>query len=146
MMLVGIWANSGLMLLPSTFAWCHFTHRAKMVALQRPRGVKLCFIDNWKSWAVYCRQIRNRQGRRDIKNDVWVCTRLLTIWSDAEDTLSLFAARTDHPFFPPVASEGRDAKWMSVVENLRSIDTAPGWSEQERERIRGRNAIDFFDL
>lgn len=73
-------------------------------------------------------------------------TRLLTIWEDAEHTLSLFATRTDHPFFPPIASEGWDAKWMSVVENLKSIDAATGWSEQERERVRGTNAIEFFEL
>ena len=54
--------------------------------------------------------------------------------------------RTDHPFFPPVASDSPDARWMSVVENLRSIDAAPGWSEQEREGVRGRNAMELFGL
>jgi aminocarboxymuconate-semialdehyde decarboxylase len=64
----------------------------------------------------------------------------------ADLTSSLFVARTDHPFFPPLASEGPDAKWMSVVENLKSIDAASGWSEQDKEGVRGRNAIELFGL
>lgn len=54
--------------------------------------------------------------------------------------------RTDHPFFPPVESENADAKWMSVVENLKSIDTAPGWSVAQKEGVRGGNAIKLFGI
>ncbi|KAF8320848.1 amidohydrolase 2 [Clavulina sp. PMI_390] len=53
---------------------------------------------------------------------------------------------TDHPFFPPVGEEGPDAKWMSVVENLKSIDAVSTWSEEEKHGVRGGNAMKLFEL
>ncbi|KZO96281.1 amidohydrolase 2 [Calocera viscosa TUFC12733] len=50
---------------------------------------------------------------------------------------------TDHPFFPPLKGE---AMWMSVTENLDAVKNAPGWSEVEKEGVRGGNAVDLFGL
>ncbi|TDL29213.1 amidohydrolase 2 [Rickenella mellea] len=50
---------------------------------------------------------------------------------------------TDHPFFPPLTATD---KWMSVVENLDAIDGVTGWGEVEKDRVRGGNAIELFNL
>jgi len=50
---------------------------------------------------------------------------------------------TDHPFFPPLNST---AKWKSVVENLEAIDAVQGWSEEDKDGVRGTNAISLFNL
>ena len=50
---------------------------------------------------------------------------------------------TDHPFFPPLSST---EKWRSVVENLEAIEAVQGWSQADRDGVRGGNAIALFDL
>ena len=50
---------------------------------------------------------------------------------------------TDHPFFPPLSETG---KWKSVVENLEAIDGVDGWSEEEKDAVRGVNALELFRL
>lgn len=50
---------------------------------------------------------------------------------------------TDHPFFPPLSST---EKWKSVVENLEAIQGVQGWSEEDKERVRGGNALELFNL
>ncbi|KZT57094.1 amidohydrolase 2 [Calocera cornea HHB12733] len=50
---------------------------------------------------------------------------------------------TDHPFFPPLKGE---EMWMSVTENLDAVENAPGWSEGEKEGVRGGNAVELFGL
>jgi|ERR1700722_7062912 len=50
---------------------------------------------------------------------------------------------TDHPFFPPLKAM---EKWTSVVENLNAIDGVQGWNEEEKDRVRGGNALTLFDL
>jgi len=50
---------------------------------------------------------------------------------------------TDHPFFPPL--KGTE-KWRSVVENLEAIDEVSGWSQEEKEGVRGGNALSLFNL
>ena len=50
---------------------------------------------------------------------------------------------TDHPFFPPLGETG---KWRSVVENLEGIGEIEGWSESDKEGVRGRNALRLFGL
>ena len=50
---------------------------------------------------------------------------------------------TDHPFFPPLSST---EKWKSVVENLEAIHGVQGWSEEDKNRVRGGNAIELFNL
>jgi aminocarboxymuconate-semialdehyde decarboxylase len=50
---------------------------------------------------------------------------------------------TDHPFFPPLSET---EKWKSVVENLEAIDGVEGWSQVEREGVRGGNALKLFGL
>ncbi|EPQ59017.1 amidohydrolase 2 [Gloeophyllum trabeum ATCC 11539] len=50
---------------------------------------------------------------------------------------------TDHPFFPPLAETD---KWQSVTENLEAIDGVEGWSDAEREGVRGGNAARLFGL
>ncbi|KAF8870003.1 hypothetical protein CPB85DRAFT_772327 [Mucidula mucida] len=50
---------------------------------------------------------------------------------------------TDHPFFPPLwATE----KWKSVVENLEAIQSVVGWDEDEKNGVRGGNALTLFGL
>lgn len=66
--------------------------------------------------------------------------------SQADRSFSFFIIRTDHPFFPPVENDGPNAKWMSVVENLKSIDAAPGWGGAEKDGVRGGNAIKLFGI
>ena len=51
---------------------------------------------------------------------------------------------TDHPFFPPL--EGKGEKWMSVVENLNAIEAVVAWSAEEKEGVKGGNAIRLFNL
>jgi aminocarboxymuconate-semialdehyde decarboxylase len=51
---------------------------------------------------------------------------------------------TDHPFFPPL--EDQDSVWMSVTENLKSIEQAEGWNEKDKDGVRGLNALNLFDL
>ncbi|KAI0346798.1 amidohydrolase 2 [Trametopsis cervina] len=50
---------------------------------------------------------------------------------------------TDHPFFPPLSET---EKWKSVVENLEAIDGVDGWSDSEKEAVRGGNALKLFGL
>ncbi|KAJ7068473.1 hypothetical protein C8F01DRAFT_1217961 [Mycena amicta] len=50
---------------------------------------------------------------------------------------------TDHPFFPPLKSI---EKWRSVVENLQAIDAVSGWGRDEKEGVRGNNALSLFGL
>ncbi|KAI0677029.1 amidohydrolase 2 [Trametes maxima] len=50
---------------------------------------------------------------------------------------------TDHPFFPPL---GEADKWKSVVENLEAIDGVWGWTDAEKDAVRGGNAISLFNL
>ncbi|CDO68144.1 hypothetical protein BN946_scf185003.g16 [Trametes cinnabarina] len=50
---------------------------------------------------------------------------------------------TDHPFFPPL---GATEKWKSVVENLEAIDGVWGWSDAEKDAVRGGNAFALFNL
>ena len=50
---------------------------------------------------------------------------------------------TDHPFFPPLSSTDR---WMSVLENLDSIDTIGTWSEAQKGGVCGKNAMSLLDL
>jgi len=50
---------------------------------------------------------------------------------------------TDHPFFPPL---GNSDKWKSVVENLDAIDRVQGWTQNERDGVKGGNALSLFDL
>lgn len=51
---------------------------------------------------------------------------------------------TDHPFFPPLS--GANEPWESVLANLRAIETAEGWSDADREGVRGTNAVRLFGL
>ncbi|KAI0637965.1 amidohydrolase 2 [Trametes polyzona] len=50
---------------------------------------------------------------------------------------------TDHPFFPPLKDS---EKWKSVVENLEAIDGVWGWTEKEKDAVRGGNAFSLFNL
>ncbi|TCD69852.1 hypothetical protein EIP91_005929 [Steccherinum ochraceum] len=50
---------------------------------------------------------------------------------------------TDHPFFPPLSET---EKWMSVVENLDAIESVDGWTEKEKDAVRGGNALKLFGL
>ncbi|KAF8076593.1 hypothetical protein FPV67DRAFT_1406072 [Lyophyllum atratum] len=50
---------------------------------------------------------------------------------------------TDHPFFPPLSTT---EKWKSVVENLEAIDAVQGWSQTDKEGVRGGNAVSLFNL
>jgi aminocarboxymuconate-semialdehyde decarboxylase len=50
---------------------------------------------------------------------------------------------TDHPFFPPLQSTD---KWKSVVDNLDAIDVANGWSDEDKDGVRGGNALSLFGL
>jgi predicted TIM-barrel fold metal-dependent hydrolase len=50
---------------------------------------------------------------------------------------------TDHPFFPPLPST---EKWKSVVENLQAIEDVQGWSEEDKDGVRGGNAVELFNL
>lgn len=50
---------------------------------------------------------------------------------------------TDHPFFPPLSGT---EKWKSVVENLEAIDGVFGWSEAEKDAVRGGNALSLFGI
>jgi aminocarboxymuconate-semialdehyde decarboxylase len=48
---------------------------------------------------------------------------------------------TDHPFFPPL---GASDKWKSVTENLDAIDNVQGWSQDDKNGVRGENALSLF--
>ncbi|THV08353.1 amidohydrolase 2 [Dendrothele bispora CBS 962.96] len=50
---------------------------------------------------------------------------------------------TDHPFFPPLQSI---EKWKSVVENLEAISSVQGWTEDEKDGVRGGNALSLFNI
>jgi predicted TIM-barrel fold metal-dependent hydrolase len=50
---------------------------------------------------------------------------------------------TDHPFFPPLSNS---EKWGSVVENLDAIDGVQGWTQHERDNVRGGNALSLFSI
>jgi aminocarboxymuconate-semialdehyde decarboxylase len=51
---------------------------------------------------------------------------------------------TDHPFFPPLDGEG--TRWKSVDENLDAIAGVAGWSDAERSKVMGTNAVQLFGL
>ncbi|KAG9032235.1 hypothetical protein FRB95_001714 [Tulasnella sp. JGI-2019a] len=53
---------------------------------------------------------------------------------------------TDHPFFPPIGDGASGAKWQSVVENLKAIDEVTPWSDDEKDGVRGKNAVELFNL
>lgn len=48
---------------------------------------------------------------------------------------------TDHPFFPPL--EASD-KWKSAVENLEAIEEVDVWSREQKDAVRGQNAVELF--
>ncbi|KDR83926.1 hypothetical protein GALMADRAFT_150970 [Galerina marginata CBS 339.88] len=50
---------------------------------------------------------------------------------------------TDHPFFPPLSSS---EKWKSVSVNLEALADVQGWSEADKDGVRGGNAISLFNL
>ncbi|KAF9006549.1 hypothetical protein BDQ17DRAFT_1398729 [Cyathus striatus] len=50
---------------------------------------------------------------------------------------------TDHPFFPPLKDTD---KWKSVVENLEAIDAVQGWSQADKDGVKGGNAVELFNL
>ncbi|KIM46356.1 hypothetical protein M413DRAFT_17032 [Hebeloma cylindrosporum] len=50
---------------------------------------------------------------------------------------------TDHPFFPPLSSSER---WKSVTENLEAIGSVEGWSQEDKDGVRGANAVSIFNL
>ncbi|KAF9268147.1 amidohydrolase 2 [Marasmius fiardii PR-910] len=50
---------------------------------------------------------------------------------------------TDHPFFPPLSPT---EKWRSVVENLEAIENVQGWSVDDKDAVRGGNAVSLFKL
>lgn len=50
---------------------------------------------------------------------------------------------TDHPFFPPLEES---AKWKSVEENLEAIENTQGWSDEDKNGVRGGNALELFSL
>lgn len=50
---------------------------------------------------------------------------------------------TDHPFFPPLSSS---EKWRSVTENLEAINDVQGWTQEDKDGVRGGNAIKLFNL
>ena len=50
---------------------------------------------------------------------------------------------TDHPFFPPLSNT---EKWKSVVENLDAIDGVKEWTQEEKDGVRGGNALALFNL
>jgi aminocarboxymuconate-semialdehyde decarboxylase len=50
---------------------------------------------------------------------------------------------TDHPFFPPLEETG---KWRSVVENLDAIDGVEEWNKEDKDGVKGRNALTLFGL
>jgi predicted TIM-barrel fold metal-dependent hydrolase len=51
---------------------------------------------------------------------------------------------TDYPFFPPLNATNK--KWPSVVDNLNAIEEVGSWSQEEKDSIRGANAIGLFEL
>ncbi|KAF5384733.1 hypothetical protein D9757_006239 [Collybiopsis confluens] len=61
----------------------------------------------------------------------------------ASNPKSLAARIEDHPFFPPLSP---NEKWKSVVENLDAIDSVAGWDQNERDGVRGHNALTFFNI
>jgi aminocarboxymuconate-semialdehyde decarboxylase len=52
---------------------------------------------------------------------------------------------TDHPFFPPPSHTDKEG-WKSVLENLKAIDGVHGWTEADKDGVRGRNALSLFKL
>lgn len=50
---------------------------------------------------------------------------------------------TDHPFFPPLSSSD---KWASVTWNLEAIADVEGWTQDDKDGVRGGNAISLFNL
>lgn len=66
-------------------------------------------------------------------------------WSGLGSQRMMFG--TDHPFFPPIPGVAdAEGKWQSVTENLAAIQAVPGWSETDKEGVRGGNAIKIFGL
>ena len=50
---------------------------------------------------------------------------------------------TDHPFFPPLSAT---EKWKSVTENLEAIERTEGWSQADKDGVRGDNALSLFNI
>jgi predicted TIM-barrel fold metal-dependent hydrolase len=63
-------------------------------------------------------------------------------WTRSEGSRRMLFG-TDHPFFPPLQDSD---KWRSVVENLEAIDGVRGWSEADKDGVRGGNAVELFSL
>ena len=53
---------------------------------------------------------------------------------------------TDHPFFPPIGEGKKAEQWMSVLQNLDAIESVAGWGEEEKDAVRGGNAVKLFGL
>jgi predicted TIM-barrel fold metal-dependent hydrolase len=53
---------------------------------------------------------------------------------------------TDHPFFPPLQTEGGEEKWLSVESNLRAIEGVCKNDEKRKRMILGENAVRVFGL
>lgn len=49
---------------------------------------------------------------------------------------------TGHPFYPDASS----ARWARVEQDLGAIKIMADWSDLEKNAIRGRNAVELFDL
>jgi hypothetical protein len=63
--------------------------------------------------------------------------------NDGKEGASRMLFGTDHPFFPPLGEAG---KWRSVVENVEAIERVDKWSSEDKEGVRGRNALTLFGL
>ncbi|KPI38536.1 uncharacterized protein AB675_4317 [Cyphellophora attinorum] len=53
---------------------------------------------------------------------------------------------TDHPFFPPLQTEGGEEKWLSVESNLSAIEGVCKNDEKRKKMILGENAVRVFRL
>lgn len=75
--------------------------------------------------------------------DSYVSSETARVAADCKVGAKRMMFGTDHPFFPPLSST---EMWKSVVENLNSIDTVQGWGQQEKDSVRGGNALELFGL
>ncbi|KAF9048032.1 amidohydrolase 2 [Hymenopellis radicata] len=80
-------------------------------------------------------EIISRSARYDGSN--------VTVKADRKVGSKRMLFGTDHPFFPPL---GATEKWKSVVENLEAIESVVGWDEDEKNGVRGGNALALFGL
>jgi aminocarboxymuconate-semialdehyde decarboxylase len=72
---------------------------------------------------------------------------------EAKKGAKRFHFGTDHPFFPPLgeAKENRETSgeqmpWLSVTENIVSLNAVPGWEQEERRGIMSGNAERLLGL